>query len=78
MSPEQFNPGDDDGGTPDHRLERPKGLLLAKSFRPLDQELQVGLDRSEIDLFRIASWQIRRVVVVWHAIDRARMGLMGA
>jgi len=40
-----------------------------------DQELQVGLDRTEVDVLGIPSrhgW----VVIVWHVIDRARSWFM--
>jgi hypothetical protein len=50
-------------------------MLPAEPLHPPYEELQVGLDRTEIDLFRIGS-SIEKVVVVWHAIDRARGWLM--
>ena len=45
MPPKQLDPCDDDRGAPDHRIERLEGLLPAVPLKPLDQELQVGLDR---------------------------------
>jgi hypothetical protein len=47
VPPEQFKPSDDDRGTPDHRIDGLQGLLLAEPLAPLDQEFQVGLNRSE-------------------------------
>ena len=40
----------------------------------IDQEFEVGLDAPEIDSLGIRS-SIEGVVIVWHAIDRARVGL---
>ena len=74
MPPENLDPRDDDTGAPDHRVERLEGLLLAEPRDPLDQELQVDLDRTEIDVLGITpghEW----VVMVWHAIDRGRTWL---
>ena len=51
MPPEKLDPGDDDRGTPDHRVKRLQGLHLAEPLRPFDQELQVGLNSTEIDVF---------------------------
>ena len=70
VPPKQFDPSDDDGGTPDHGVERLQGLFLAKPLAPFDQELQVGLDGTEIDVFWITS-QYRWVVIVWH-VSRLR------
>jgi hypothetical protein len=36
----------------------------------LDQEFQIGFDRSEIDVLRVTSRDEGKFV--WHAIDRAR------
>jgi hypothetical protein len=55
VPPEQLDPGDDDRGTPDHRVERLEGLLLAEPRDPLDQELQVCLSGTEIDVRGLAS-----------------------
>ena len=66
MPTEKLDPRDDDRGTPDHRVERLEGLLLAE---PLDQEFQVGLDRPEIDVFRVTSRQ-GWVVIIWHVGSR--------
>ena len=76
MSPKKLDPGDDEPGTTDHHVERPEGLLLAgrEPSDAIDQEFQVGLDRREIDLFRITAWHEARFI--WHAIDRARRWLM--
>jgi len=65
MPPEQFDPRDHDGGAADHRVERLQGLLLAEPGDPLDQELQVGLDRPEIDVLGVTSRQ-EGVVIVCH------------
>ena len=62
MPPKQLDPCDDDRGAPDHRIERLEGLLPAVPLKPLDQELQVGLDRREIDVLSWHEW----VVIVWH------------
>jgi len=51
--PEKLDPGDDDRGTSDHCVERLERLLFAEPLRPFDQALQIGLDRTEIDVFRI-------------------------
>ena len=50
MPPKDLDPGDDDRGTPDHRVERLESLLLADPLRAFDQELKVGLYRPEIDV----------------------------
>ena len=55
MLPEKLDPGDDDRRTPDHRIERFEGLLLAEPLRPLDQELKVGLNGTEIDVLGLLS-----------------------
>ena len=71
MPPEKLDPGDDDRRTPDHRIERLQSLLLAEPRDPLDQDLQIGLDRPEIDVLGITSrhgW----VVIVWHGDRDAR------
>jgi len=69
MPPEQFKPSDDDRGRPDHRIDGLEGLLAAGPNDLFDQEFEIGLDRTEIDVLGITSrhgW----VVIVWHAIDR--------
>ena|SRR6516162_5243368 len=73
MPTEKLDPRDDDRGTPDHRVERLEGLLLAEPLNPLDQEFQVGLDRTEIDVLAITSWH-GWVVVVWHVGSRQSRG----
>jgi hypothetical protein len=65
MPPEKLDPGDDDRGAPDHRVKRLEGLLLAEPGDPFDQELQVGLNGSEIDVLRVTSWY-QWVMIVWH------------
>ena len=47
---------DDDRGTPDNRVKRLESLLLAEPLDPLDQEPQIGLDGTEIDVFGITWW----------------------
>jgi len=71
VPPEQFKPSDDDGGTPDHHVERSKGLLLAVGSRATRsiRKFEVGLNRTEIDLFRHQS-QLSR-------IDNRRVGRSG-
>ena len=69
MSPENLDPRDDDRGTPDHRVDRLEGLLLAEPLKPLGQELQVGLNATEIDVLGISSWH-RGMVIVWHVGSR--------
>ena len=66
MPPEKLDPRDDDGGTSDHRIERFERLLLAEPHDPFDQELQVGLDRPEIDILRVTSWH-QWAMIVWHS-----------
>ena len=73
MPPKQLDPCDDDRGAPDHRIERLEGLLPAVPLKPLDQELQVGLDRREIDVLGIPSWH-EWVVIVWHVGFRQSCG----
>ena len=70
MPPEKLDPPDDDPNTPDHHVERLKGLL-AEPLAPLDQELKVRLNGTEIDVLGITS-RHRGVVIAWHKIDRAR------
>ena len=65
MPPEKVDPRDDDRGAPDDRIERFEGLLLTEPRDPFDQELQVGLNGTEIDVLGIPG-RHRRVVVVWH------------
>jgi hypothetical protein len=55
VPPEKLDPRDDDRGTTDHRIKRLEGLLLAEPRDPFDQELQVGLDRTEIDVLGVTS-----------------------
>ena len=74
VPPKQFDPRDDDSGTPDHHVERLEGLLPAEPLDPLYEEFEIGLDRTVIDVLGITTWH-RRVVVVWHEIDRARSWL---
>jgi hypothetical protein len=50
VPPEKLDPGDDDRGASNHRVERVEGLLLAEPRDPFDQELQVGLNGTEIDV----------------------------
>jgi hypothetical protein len=73
---EKLDPGDDESGTPDHHVERLKGLLLAgrEPCDSLDQELQIGFDRPEIDILRITPWH-QRVVIIWHGDVDARSWL---
>ena len=70
VPPKQFDPSDDDGGTPDHRVERLQRLLPAEPLEPLDQEFEVGLDRPKIDVLGITSRQNRQRSV-WHATGGA-------
>jgi hypothetical protein len=65
VPPEKLDPGDDHRGTPDHRVERLEGLLLAEPSDPFDEELQVGLNGTEIDVLGITSWH-EGAVIVWH------------
>jgi hypothetical protein len=58
VPPEELDPGNDNRGAPDHRVERLEGLLLAEPRDPFDQELQVGLNGTEIDVLGIASWRV--------------------
>jgi hypothetical protein len=74
MPPEQLDPRDDQAGTPDHRIERSQGLLSAEPLDPLYEEFEIGFDRTEIDVLSVMLWH-GWVVIVWHAIDRARSWL---
>ena len=74
VPPEKLDPGDDDRGTPDHRIKRLEGLFLAEPRDLFDLELKIGLDRPEIDVFRIPPWH-RGMVIIWHVIDHARSWL---
>jgi len=74
MPPEKLDPGDDDRRTPDHRIERLQSLLPAEPRDPLDQDLQIGLDRPEIDVLGITS-RHQGMVIDWHEIDPARSWL---
>src|SRR6516162_867702 len=58
---------------PDHRVKRFEGLFLAEPLDPLYEELQVGLDRTEIDALGIVSWH-EWVVIVWHVGSRQSRG----
>lgn len=72
MPPEKFDPRDDDRGA-DHRVEWLEGLLLAEPRDLLDQELEIGLDRTEIDVLGITSrhgW----VVIIWPVGSRQSRG----
>ena len=53
VPPKQLDPRDDNRGAPDHRVERLEGLLLAEPRDLFDQELQVGLNGTEIDVLRL-------------------------
>jgi len=64
VPPKQFDPGDDDRGAPDHRVERLEGLLLAEPREPLDQELKIGLYGTVIDVLGITSRRHYGVVIV--------------
>jgi hypothetical protein len=75
MPPEKLDPCDDDRGTADHYKDGLQGLLLAEPRNPLDQELDIGFDRTQIDVLRVTSWH-QRVMIVWHEINRARSWLM--
>jgi hypothetical protein len=74
VSPEKLDPGDDDRGTADHRVDGFEGLLLAEPLYPLDQELDIGLHPTEIYSFGITPWH-QGMVIVWHEIDPARSWL---
>jgi hypothetical protein len=65
VPPKQFNPGNDDRRTPGHCVERLERLFPAKPLEPLDQEFEIGLDRTEIDVLGITS-RHEWVVIVWH------------
>ena len=71
-----LDPGDDDRGTPDHRVEGSTGLLLAGSRDLFDQKFEIDVDRTEIDVLWIPWWH-GWVVIVWHTIDRARIRVYG-
>ena len=73
MPPEKLDPGGDDRGATDHRVKWLEGLLLAVPLAPLDQELQVGLYGTEIDVLGITSWH-QPVVIVWHVGSRQSRG----
>jgi len=55
VPPEKLDPGNDDRGAPDHRVKRLEGLLLTVPLDPLYEELQVGLNGTEIDVLRVKS-----------------------
>jgi len=73
VPPEKLDPGDDDRGAPDHRVERLKRLLPAVPLDPLYEEFEIGLDRTEIDVLGIPSWH-GWVVIVWHVGSRQSRG----
>jgi hypothetical protein len=76
VPPEKLHPGDNDRRAPDHRVDGFEALLLAEPRDSFDQEFEVGLDRTEIDVLGVTSRQYA-VVIVWHAIDRARWTVDG-
>jgi hypothetical protein len=53
VPPEKLDPGDDDRRAPDHRVERLERLLPAMPLGPLNQEFEIGLDRTEVDASRL-------------------------
>ena len=55
VPPENLDPLDDQPGTSDHHVERLEGLLPAEPLDPLYQELQVGLNGTEIHSFGITA-----------------------
>ena len=73
MPPEKLDPGDDDSGTPHHHIERFERLPPTVPLDPLYQELQVGLDGTEIDVLRIPA-RHDGVVIVWHIGSRQSRG----
>jgi hypothetical protein len=73
VSPEKLDPGDDDGGTPNHRIKRLESLFLTEPRDSFDQELKVGLDGTEIDVLGLAS-RHQRVEIVWHVGSRQSRG----
>jgi hypothetical protein len=73
MPPENLDPGNNDRGAPDHRVERLERLLPAEPLDPLYEELQVGFDRGEIDVLGITSWH-EWMVIVWHVGSRQSRG----
>ena len=66
MPPEKLDPGDDDGGTPDHYVDRLEGLLPAEPLNSFDQEFEIGLDRTEINVLGITSSSGMRLIVPDH------------
>jgi len=73
VPPKKLNPGNDGRGASDHCVERLERLLLAEPRDPFDQELQVGLNGTEIDVLRVTSWD-GWVVIVWHVGSRQSRG----
>ena len=63
MSPENLDPGDDDRGTPDHRVERLQRLFPAEPLDPLYEEFEIGLrrvvDRGGGDRYAMVDEQFR-------------------
>jgi hypothetical protein len=53
----ELDPADNEPGAADDHIERPERQLLSsrEPLDPFDQEFEVGLDRTEIDVFAIAS-----------------------
>jgi hypothetical protein len=60
-------------GAPDHRVERLEGLLSAVPLASLYKEIEIGLDRTEIDVLGVMSWY-QGVVIVWHVGSRRSHG----
>jgi len=73
VPPQKLDPGNYDRGAPDHRIDGLENLLLAggEPRDPIDEELQVSLDRSKIDVLRITS-RHDGVVIVGHRGGDAR------
>jgi hypothetical protein len=65
----------DEPGTTGEHVERSERQLLTRRelLDPLDQELQVGLYGTEIDVLGITSWH-EGVVIVWHVDSRQSDG----
>jgi hypothetical protein len=52
--PEKLDPGDTNRGAPGDHVEQLERLLVAVSLDPFDQELKIGLERTEIDTLGIS------------------------
>ena len=52
-------------------------MLPAEPLDPLCEEFEIGLDRTEIDVFWITARQ-EGVVIVWHVGSRRSRGDFGA